>query len=97
MTEHEAWLRLTVEDPIDPALSICSAHHHLWDMPNNRYLMNDLFKDIGSSHKIVRTVFVESRSMSKRETPQEIQPVRETKFAHDVTSHYNTGQSGLLV
>ena len=37
VTEHEAWLKLTMENPIEPDMPICDPHHHLWDHPNNRY------------------------------------------------------------
>ena len=65
VTEHEAWLRMTMEEPIDPELPICDPHHHLWDRParqnrpGNRYLLEELLQDIEGGHNIVQTVFVE--------------------------------------
>jgi hypothetical protein len=56
VTEHEAWLRMTTEEPIDAELPICDPHHHLWDWPalrdrpSNRYLLEELLQDIGGGH-----------------------------------------------
>jgi predicted TIM-barrel fold metal-dependent hydrolase len=68
MTEHETWLELGKEDAIEPELPICDTHHHLWDMPGRRYLLDELFRDIGGGHDIVRTVFVENDSVKKKDT-----------------------------
>ena len=63
-TEHEAWLTLMIEDPIEPDLPICDPHHHLWDRPalpdrpGNRYLLEELLQDTGGGHNVVQTVFV---------------------------------------
>ena len=75
-TEHEAWLTLTREVPIEPELPICDPHHHLWDYPNNRYLLEELLRDTGGGHNIVRTVFVECRSKYRQEGSEEMQPRR---------------------
>ena len=77
-TEREAWLMLTVEDPIEPDLPICDPHHHLWDYPNNRYLLEELLQDTGGGHHIVQTVFVECRSMYRKDGPQVMPHVGET-------------------
>lgn len=94
LTEHEAWLALTKEDPIDPELPICDPHHHLWNLPNNRYLLEELFQDIGGGHNIVKTVFVESESINKKDTPHLMQPVGETKFVHEIANQNASGQYG---
>ncbi len=67
VTEPEVLTRM-MEEPIDPELPICDPHHHLWDRParenrpGNRYLLEELLQDIGDSHNIIQTVFVECRS-----------------------------------
>lgn len=49
------------EQPLDPDLAIIDAHHHLWDRPGNRYLLDEFLDDIAESgHRIVSTVLVES-------------------------------------
>ncbi|MFC2032834.1 amidohydrolase family protein [Chloroflexota bacterium] len=94
-TEHEAWLALTVEDPIDPDLPICDPHHHLWDHPNNRYLLDELLQDTEGSHHIAQTVFVECRSMYRKDGPQEMQPVGETEFVQGIAAQSAHGQYGI--
>jgi len=84
VTEHETWLALTVEEPIDPELPICDPHHHLWDRPNNRYVLEELLQDTGSGHNIVRTVFVECRSSYDMDAPEEMRPVGETVFVEGI-------------
>ena len=58
-TDHETWLTLTQEEALDPDLPICDPHHHLWDYPNNRYLLEELLQDLGGGHRVTQTVFVE--------------------------------------
>ena len=84
--EHEAWLKLVIEDPIDPALPICDPHHHLWDRPNDRYLLEELLQDTGGGHHIVQTVFLQCLSMYRKCGPQEMQPVGETEFVESIAA-----------
>ena len=46
-TDTGPWLTLTREDPIEPQLPIVDPHHHLWDYPTSRYLLEDLLADTG--------------------------------------------------
>ncbi len=103
-TEREAWLALTIEDPMDPELPICDPHHHLWDFLENhipayatyipRYLLEELLQDIGGGHHIVKTVFVECGSMWRKGGPQEMQPVGETEFVQGIAALSASGQYG---
>lgn len=92
--DREAWLNVTVEDPIDPELPICDPHHHLWDYPNSRYLLDALLRDIGSGHRVVSTVFVECASMYRQAGPEAMQPVGETEFVQGVAAQSASGQYG---
>lgn len=83
-TEHDAWLALTKEEPIGPDLPICDPHHHLWDRPNSRYLLDDLMADLGGGHRVVSTVFVECSAMYRQGGPPELRPVGETEFVETV-------------
>jgi L-fuconolactonase len=47
-------------------LPIVDPHHHLWDRPGWRYLLDDLLLDTNSGHNIVATVFVQAHSMYLR-------------------------------
>jgi hypothetical protein len=51
-SERDTWLQLTTEAPIDPDLPICDPHHHFWDRPDSRYLLDELLEDIGGGHNI---------------------------------------------
>jgi predicted TIM-barrel fold metal-dependent hydrolase len=86
VTEHEAWLNLAIEDPIDPGLPICDAHHHLWNCPNDRYLVRELMHDIGEGHNIVQTVFIECNTMYRKDGPPELRPVGETALVRRITT-----------
>ena len=100
-TDHEAWLKLTVEDPIEPDLPICDPHHHFWhhpdqpDRPDSRYLLEDLLQDTGGGHRIVQTVFVECTSMYRKGGAQEMRPVGETEFVQGIAAQSASGQYGM--
>jgi len=93
-TEHEAWLELTNEQPIEPDLPICDPHHHLWDHPNSRYLLDELLRDIGGGHNIIQTVFVECSSMYRKGGPEEMRPVGETEFVQGIAAQSASGDYG---
>jgi predicted TIM-barrel fold metal-dependent hydrolase len=95
VSEHEAWLEMTLEEPIDPELPICDPHHHLWDRPDDRYLLEELLQDTGGGHRIVQTVFVECQSMYKKSGPEEMQPVGETEFVQAVAIENKSKHRGL--
>ncbi|MEE8318907.1 MAG: amidohydrolase family protein [Dehalococcoidales bacterium] len=95
VSEHEAWLGLTLEEPLDPDLPICDPHHHLWDRPDDRYLLEELLRDTGGGHRIVRTVFVECRAGYRKDGPQEMQPVGETEFVAAIAAG-NARQPGRM-
>jgi len=79
----EAWLKLTMEEPIDPDLPICDPHHHLWDGPGDRgrYMLDEYLKDAGGGHNIIKTVFVECGTGYRHDGTEEMRPVGETEFA----------------
>lgn len=78
MSNRDAWLELTSEDAIDPELPICDPHHHLWDFPGSRYLLDEFLADLGGGHNIVKTVFVECRQFYGDEDKKNFRPVAET-------------------
>lgn len=93
-SESESWLALTREDPIDPDLPIIDPHHHLWDYPGSRYLLDELLNDAGGGHNIVQTVFVECLSMYRKEGPPALRPVGETEFVRGIAAMSASGQYG---
>jgi len=90
---HE-WLDLTQEEILEPALPICDPHHHLWDHPDSRYLLDELLEDTSSGHNVVSTVFVECSSMYRAEGVVAMQPVGETEFVNGVAAMSASGQYG---
>jgi L-fuconolactonase len=64
---RQAWLDRRKEPILDAKMPIVDAHHHLWDRPGWRYLLDDLLDDTNSGHNIVATVFVGGRSVGEVE------------------------------
>lgn len=87
------WLAQIVEDVDEPDREICDPHHHLWDRPDSRYVLDDLLADTGSGHKIVSTVFVECAASYRTDGPESLRPVGETEWVDEITasSHVAAG------
>jgi len=94
VTEREAWLTLTEEAPIEPELPICDPHHHLWDRPDSCYLLDELLKDTGGGHNIVKTVFVECTSKYRKDGPERMRPLGETEFVQGIADQSASGMYG---
>lgn len=80
---HQAWIDKVAEDPIDPDLPICDPHHHLWLDEGHTgwpYTLDDLHRDTGAGHRVVRTVFLECHAEYRTEGPRHLRPVGETEF-----------------
>ncbi|NQW16169.1 MAG: amidohydrolase family protein [Chloroflexi bacterium] len=93
-TERAKWLALTVEEAIEPDMQICDPHHHLWDRPDSRYLLDELVQDTGGGHRITETVFVECSSMYRKDGPEGLRPVGETEFVQGIAAQSASGQYG---
>ncbi|MEN9807145.1 MAG: hypothetical protein RL756_1665 [Pseudomonadota bacterium] len=92
--QPSVWLAQVQEEIIEPDLPICDPHHHLWDHPGSRYLLDELLADTGSGHNVVSTVFVECASMYRADGPAAEQPVGETEFVNGVAAMFASGQYG---
>jgi L-fuconolactonase len=79
--EHAAWLDLVHEEVLRSELAICDPHHHLWDHPTERYLVEELHQDTGSGHHVLTTVYVDCLSGYRTDGPEALRPVGETEFA----------------
>jgi predicted TIM-barrel fold metal-dependent hydrolase len=88
------WLAQAREEILEPALPICDPHHHLWDHPGNRYLLDELLEDLGSGHNVVSTVFVECAAMYRADGPEEMRCVGETEFVQGVAAMSASGRYG---
>jgi L-fuconolactonase len=93
--DHEKWLNLTREEAIDPALPICDPHHHLWEHPNQRYLLDELLKDTSSGHNIVSTVYVDCQSGYRQSGLEEMRPVGETEYVIKMISKMKSGPTNV--
>ncbi len=94
MPEPARWLDQVQEAVIDPDRPICDPHHHLWDHPANRYLLDELLDDIGSGHNVVSTVFVECASMYRADGPESFRPIGETEFVQGIAAMSASGGYG---
>ena len=93
------WLALTSEQPLEPELPICDPHHHLWDrrlarIPYQRYQLDELMADTGSGHNIRSTVFIEARSMYRKDGPEEMRPVGEVEYVQGQAAASASGLYG---
>ena len=90
----EDWLAQVEEETLEPELPICDPHHHLWDHPGSRYMLDEILADTGTGHNVVRTVFVECASMYRAEGPQDLRVVGETEFVQGIAAMSASGQYG---
>ncbi len=93
------WHALTQESILEPEMPICDPHHHFWDfrterMPYQKYLLHELADDINSGHNVRSTVFVEARSMYRRDGPEEMRPVGEVEFVQGLAAASASGLYG---
>src|SRR5579864_1941744 len=94
--ELAAWLaKRPREAALEPGLPIIDPHHHLWDTPQRgRYLLHELLDDIGGGHNLVATVFVDCRSMYKKDGLPEMAPVGEVEFVNGIAAMSASGTYG---
>jgi predicted TIM-barrel fold metal-dependent hydrolase len=93
------WLALTPEAPLEPALPICDAHHHLWEWrpeppAYQRYLLPELAEDLQSGHNVRSTVFIEVRARYRSDGPEAMRPVGEVEFVEGLATEGASGQYG---
>src|SRR5579863_3305314 len=90
------WLAQRKEPILEPELPIVDPHHHLWQRPGWRFLLEDLLLDTGSGHNILATVYMEARSMYRDRGPEEMRPVGETEFANGAAAMCSSGLYGKI-
>lgn len=77
----DSWLNQVREEILEPARPIIDPHHHLWKSRFSRdYLLPELWRDTGSGHNIVKTLFIECRAFYDRQGPEHLLPAGETKY-----------------
>jgi predicted TIM-barrel fold metal-dependent hydrolase len=101
MSQHylpvrEAWLAARQEEILDPAQRIIDPHHHLWDRPGWRYLLDEILADLRSGHDVRATVLVQARAFHRADGPEELRPIGETQFAAGIAAMCESGTYGDL-
>src|SRR5438067_4423778 len=91
---RQGWLDRCKEPILEPELPIIDPHHHLWDRPGWRYLLDELLADTGTGHNIIATVFVQARAMHRADGPEPLRPVGETEFVNGVAAMSASGTYG---
>jgi predicted TIM-barrel fold metal-dependent hydrolase len=91
----ERWLATHVEPALEPERPIVDPHHHLWDR-QQRYLFDELLKDVGSGHSIVATVFLQCGSMYRADGDPAYAAVGETEFVNGVAAMSASGGYGAM-
>jgi L-fuconolactonase len=94
---RQEWLDQWIEPALEPDLPIFDAHHHLWDRPGWRYLLDELVADVrGSGHSIIGTAFMQCQTMYWAKGPPSLRPVGETEFINSIANaavHGNIGKT----
>jgi predicted TIM-barrel fold metal-dependent hydrolase len=78
------------EPVLEPDLPICDAHHHLWERPPERYLLDEFGGDLDTGHSIVSTVAVECGYGYRPGGPEHLKPVGETEFLESIAARVST-------
>jgi L-fuconolactonase len=88
------WLATQVEEIVEPELPIIDAHHHLWDPPGARYLLDEYLEDLRTGHDVRATVFTACRAMYRARGPEEMKPIGETEFVAGIAAQSESGLYG---
>jgi len=79
----DRWLDSYHEESLEPDLPIVDPHHHLWDRGGHTYRLPQFRADIGGSHNIRASVFVECLSHYRADGPRSFRVLGETAFVVD--------------
>ena len=92
---HAAWLaQRRPEAPLEPELPIVDAHHHLWERPDQRYLLPEFLAELNCGHNITATVFIQCHAMYRAGGPEALRPVGETEFVNGIAAMSASGNYG---
>lgn len=83
------------DEPIlDPELPIVDSHIHLFDLPNNRYMVDDYLDDAQSGHKLLAAIYCETQTFARTDGPEHLRPLGEVEFANGIAAMTSTGRYG---
>ncbi|MEN3975772.1 amidohydrolase family protein [Emcibacter sp. SYSU 3D8] len=93
MAPRAEWLELVKEEALDPDRPIVDPHHHLWERPGFRYLLDEFLAD-QQGHNIIATVYVQAASMHRIDGPEPLRPIGETEFVNGIAAMSASGIYG---
>lgn len=79
---------------IDPELPIVDAHHHLFERPGLRYLLDDYLTDVRAGHHIIASVYIEILAFARPDGPEMLRPLGEIEFANGMAAMSASGAYG---
>jgi L-fuconolactonase len=82
--KHKQLLAGRDEPILDPDLAIIDAHHHLFDRPALRYMLDEYLADVRAGHRIVASVYVETLAFARPDGPEVLRPLGEIEFADGI-------------
>ena len=83
------------DEPIlEPDLPIIDSHHHLFDRPALRYMLDDYLADAGAGHRILASVYVETLAFARPGGPPMLRTLGEIEFANGVGAMAASGVYG---
>ena len=83
------------DEPIlDPDIPIIDTHHHLFNRPQLRFLLDEFLEQANLGHKIVATVYMETLSMARPDGPEVLRPIGEIEFANGMAAICASGTYG---
>ncbi|MGH7040807.1 MAG: amidohydrolase family protein, partial [Acetobacteraceae bacterium] len=89
------WLaHAPAEDVLEPGLPIVDAHHHLWQRPDHRYLLDEYLADLRTGHATVASVFLQCHAMYRATGPEPLRSVGETEFVAGIAAMSESDQYG---
>ena len=88
------WLARTRESALEPDLPLIDTHHHLYQRPDIRYLLDEFLSDSSDGHDVLATVHVQARAMLRERGPAELKSLGETEFVNGVAAMSDSGLYG---
>lgn len=91
------WFAQVNEPILEPDRAIVDPHHHLWRTKGSEYVLDQLWADTCSGHKITKTVFVECGAEYLGEGPSHLHCTGETAFATSIAVDSRRGPGPPIV
>lgn len=82
------------EPVLEPGLPIVDSHFHLFDLPGNRYLLEDHLADAQGGHNVLASVYCESQAFIRSSGPVVMRALGEVEFANGVAAMTAGGRYG---